>query len=183
METPRMQKLSEIEKKIELILKSNKLDYKPIDKREKGEELNKVVDNDNQSLEQNNDDNVETMLKDLTAQILDKAEVQNLYIKKDFKLDQIQLNDKPNEYKNLLRAMGALYFSNKYKLIMVSLLRHWRERLNEKIQAQANEEVEIQENQVVKNVMSEPGLIGTALQREIGEINEEELQSKYYIYK
>jgi hypothetical protein len=51
-----------------------------------------------------------------------------------FKLDGIQLDDKVNEYKNLLKAMGALYFANKHTRIVAYIFHHWRILTHQKMQ-------------------------------------------------
>ena len=70
----------------------------------------------------------EGMIKNFTAQILEKDEVKNANVVAMFKLDQIKVD----EYKNLLRAMGALYFANKYSKVASLLLNHWRNQLQRK---------------------------------------------------
>ncbi len=73
--------------------------------------------------------NEEEMLRNLTAQILEKEELKNVNVARYFKLDKIQLHDKDNEYKNLLKAMGALYFANRYSKMIPTLFAHWKEQL------------------------------------------------------
>eukprot|EP00826_Nyctotherus_ovalis_P004923 TRINITY_DN11093_c0_g3_i1.p1 TRINITY_DN11093_c0_g3~~TRINITY_DN11093_c0_g3_i1.p1 ORF type:complete len:219 (-),score=73.03 TRINITY_DN11093_c0_g3_i1:150-761(-) len=95
-------------------------------------------------------DSLEGVLKDLTAQILDKEELQNENVVKRFKLDQIQLDDKENEYKNLLKAMGALYFANRYSKMIQPLFVAWKEKLQEKIN-DVKEMEELQDEEELKD--------------------------------
>jgi len=67
----------------------------------------------------------QNVIKSLTIQILQKDELKNMNIIKDFKLDQIDLEDKSREYKNFLKAMAALYFANKYRKLIPNLFSHW----------------------------------------------------------
>jgi hypothetical protein len=112
---PNTQRLAAIEKKLETILRHQNKPEESIEESQNEE-----------------GENFERVLKDLTAQILDKEELQNENIIRLFKLDQIQLEDKESEYKNLLRAMAALYFSNRYIKMIQPLFNIWREKFQEK---------------------------------------------------
>ncbi len=96
---------------------------------------------------QQEEGNEEEMLRNLTAQILEKDELKNANIVKYFKLDQIQLHDKDNEYKNLLKAMGALYFANRYSKMVPALFSHWKEQLVGRLQAENQDDAEEQEEE------------------------------------
>ena len=121
--TPKMKRLDEIEKKLETIITNQKTGTSA-NKKESYEEV--------KNQDEDEEDDMEGMLKDLTAQILDKKEVKNNHIIRDFKLDQIQVDDKEHEYKNLLKSMGALYFANKYGHLIPILFNCWKEKYHEK---------------------------------------------------
>jgi len=189
-ETPKMQRLAEIERKLETILSYHKSSsktqknaqrVKEAQKEEnenepqslvgtEGEEQKASVEQQNEEVPEENEENEdegnpEDMLKNLTVQILEKDELRNVNIIKMFKLDRIQLEDKANEYKNLLKAMGALYFANKYAKMVTPLFQHWIEQhqlKNNEAQIDAEEqeeaepqEVENQEENEIQNVQVE----------------------------
>eukprot|EP00826_Nyctotherus_ovalis_P041951 TRINITY_DN4275_c0_g1_i1.p1 TRINITY_DN4275_c0_g1~~TRINITY_DN4275_c0_g1_i1.p1 ORF type:complete len:282 (+),score=107.65 TRINITY_DN4275_c0_g1_i1:554-1399(+) len=114
-------RLAKIEQKLETILKHQE----------------PQSDNAEDSDEEKSMDGV---LKNLTLQILDKSELQNAHIIRMFKLDQINLEDKQNEYKNLLKAMAALYFANRYGKIVPALFDCWRTKFQEKGEVEGIEE-------------------------------------------
>jgi len=149
IETPRMQRLTEIERKLETILKYQSA------------KTNRAQKSSEDEIKESNDEgNLEEMLKDLTAQILDKDELQNPNIIKKFKLDRIRVEDKENEYKNLLRAMGALYFTNRYKAMLPFLFAHWKDLLNER--------PEKRNVHMKSSTESAPGPLSKALEQEFG---------------
>lgn len=86
-----------------------------------------------------------SVLKHLTQKILKKPELNNKHIVKLFKLDQISLDDKANEYKNLLKAMGALYFANKHAKLVAFLFGRWKECTKGIIRREEDEEEEQEE--------------------------------------
>eukprot|EP00826_Nyctotherus_ovalis_P004924 TRINITY_DN11093_c0_g3_i2.p1 TRINITY_DN11093_c0_g3~~TRINITY_DN11093_c0_g3_i2.p1 ORF type:complete len:478 (-),score=184.28 TRINITY_DN11093_c0_g3_i2:150-1583(-) len=137
-DTANTQRLAAIEKKLEKILR-----YQDISEQKVQEESVEESQNDE-------GENLEGVLKDLTAQILDKEELQNENVVKRFKLDQIQLDDKENEYKNLLKAMGALYFANRYSKMIQPLFVAWKEKLQEKIN-DVKEMEELQDEEELKD--------------------------------
>jgi len=114
---PNTQRLTAIEKKLETILRY--------------QDLKKVKESIEESQNEEGE-NLERVLKDLTTQILDKEELRNENIIRMFELDQIQLEDKENEYKNLLKSMAALYFANKYSKMIQPLFNIWKEKFQEK---------------------------------------------------
>ncbi len=144
----KMQRLAEIERKLEALVKMQKgvaraLDVNQThnDSRSNAEPAPEELPNDDtangkQSMEQIEEESAdpEDMLRHLTTQILEKDELRNANIAHMFKLDQIQLHDKSKEYKNLLKAMGALYFANKYSKLVGPLFSHWKEQLRERCQ-------------------------------------------------
>ena len=134
IDTPNTQRLAEIEQKLEIILKHQKNNSNiSRAKSPEHESQNTEEDEDEESLEE--------LLKNLAGQILEKDELKNANIIKMFKLDQIQLNDKENEYKNLLRAMGGLYFANKYNKLTRILFATWKERWEQKANNGGDEEL------------------------------------------
>lgn len=126
--SPNTQRLAEIEQKLEVILKNQRNDSSAsrvrAEQSPEQESQNTEEDDDEESLEE--------LLKNLAGQILQKDELKNANIIRMFKLDQIQLNDKENEYKNLLRALGALYFANKHSKLLHPLFSHWKEKWRQK---------------------------------------------------
>lgn len=114
-------RLAKIERKLETILKHQE----------------PQSDNAEDSDEEKSMDGV---LKNLTVQILEKSELQNVHIARMFKLDQINLEDRQNEYKNLLRAMAALYFANRYGKIVPALFDCWKTKFQEKGEVEGIEE-------------------------------------------
>ncbi len=85
----------------------------------------------------------DNILRKLTRKILEKEELQNSHVRELFKLDDINLDDKANEYKNLLKAMGALYYANRPTKLVAGLFSYWKaataealERKNEAAQAE-----------------------------------------------
>ena len=201
-DTIKMQKLSEIERKVEALATLQKEstarkdqdanEYQEVKeeskeneeaegKHEEGEddaEEQQEEDADNRQGENNemNEGNAEIpegeegagsegagsedMLRNLTAQILEKQELKNENIIKYFKLDKIQLHDKDNEYKNLLKAMGALYFANRYSKMVPPLFTHWKEQLANLYQQP--EGAEQPENRLRTDTESDPGPINYA---------------------
>eukprot|EP00826_Nyctotherus_ovalis_P043910 TRINITY_DN4687_c0_g5_i1.p1 TRINITY_DN4687_c0_g5~~TRINITY_DN4687_c0_g5_i1.p1 ORF type:complete len:440 (+),score=121.39 TRINITY_DN4687_c0_g5_i1:260-1579(+) len=153
IETPRMQRLAEIERKLEAIIKHQR--------KNNEEELQKTEENAHKESAEE-ESNLEDMLRDLTAQIMDKDELQNPNVIRKFKLDQVKLEDRENEYKNLLRAMGALYFTNRYKAMLPFLFSHWRDLLYEKLEEEKKEV----DNRVKGNTASVPGPLNKALEKE-----------------
>ena len=173
-ESLKMKKLAEIERKLEAIvtmqkgagriLESDAAEHveerhtKPQRQKGKQKDNSQSVNTNDQenskgSTEQieevpEEDANSEDMLRHLTSQILEKDELKNDNIVKMFKLDQIQLHDKDNEYKNLLKAMGALYFANKYSKLVPPLFTFWKEQTLEAMQGHLEEEQEDEPQQV-----------------------------------
>ena len=157
-ETPSMQRLTEIERKLETILSYQKSGSKSskvqkdepqsvngTDQEEQRQSIEQQPEEVPEENEENEEEsNPEDMLKNLTVQILEKDELQNMNIIKMFKLDLIQLDDKANEYKNLLKAMGALYFANRYGKMTGPLFNVWKARLQEKLKGS---EVAVQEDE------------------------------------
>lgn len=159
-ETPRMQRLAEVERKLEAVLK---LQRRSRDGKNNEEELEGTGEKDHKESAEEEEGNLEDMLRDLTAQILDKDELQNPNIVRKFKLDHIELENRENEYKNLLRAMGALYFTNRYKAMLPFLFSHWRDLLYEKLEEEKKET----SNRVRGNTASVPGPLNKALEEEL----------------
>lgn len=183
-ELKQLERLAEIERKIDAIAtlpqvraKNKKVQEPSEIKEESANGTDKQVDKEPQDDQGSSED----MLKVLTSQILQKDELKNDFIYKFFKLDKIQLEDKPNEYKNLLKSMGALYFANHYGNISASVFNHWKEVVhnaqqeeeNEEPQAQEVEELqelqaveagndEIQNNKIRGNTASDPGPLQNA---------------------
>eukprot|EP00831_Metopus_contortus_P008278 TRINITY_DN13183_c0_g1_i2.p1 TRINITY_DN13183_c0_g1~~TRINITY_DN13183_c0_g1_i2.p1 ORF type:complete len:166 (-),score=50.50 TRINITY_DN13183_c0_g1_i2:70-567(-) len=73
------------------------------------------------------------LLPILTKKILNKKHLNNPHIISLFKLYKIKLDDKPNEYKNLLRAMGALYYANMGMEWVKGSFNVWKEATLQKI--------------------------------------------------
>jgi hypothetical protein len=116
-------RLAKIEKKLETILKHQEPENAEDSEEEKS---------------------MDGMLKSLTLQILEKEELQNAHLINMFKLDQINIEDKQNEYKNLLKAMAALYFANRYGKIVPTLFECWKHKFQERAEV---EEIEEQDNE------------------------------------
>lgn len=153
-----LDRLAEIERKIETIAtlqktgsKSKLRDAQP---EAEPEELKEESENNtekqaeqeegqNQEEQNENAQDQEIMLKQLTSQILQKEELKNDHISKFFKLEKIQLEDKANEYKNLLKSMGALYFANHYGNIAATIFNHWKEVYQDPPAYEGNEEEQV----------------------------------------
>ena len=129
------QRLIEIERKLETIIKYQKTNSGLLKGKleQPSAEVDQVSQDGQDGQDDDDDENLEGMLKDLTSQILEKDELRNENVIKTFKLDQIQLDDKEHEYKNLLRAMAALYFANRYNKMVPTLFSYWRCKFQEKI--------------------------------------------------
>ena len=102
----------------------------------------------------------ENVLKKLTKKIMTKPELQNstyiiyiyiyiiyiqytlVHVRGLFKLDGIDIEDKSNEYNNLLKAMGALYFANKHTRLLAHTFNNWRNLTHERMQLKLNEMVQ-----------------------------------------
>eukprot|EP01022_Parablepharisma_sp_SALTPOND_P011952 TRINITY_DN1524_c0_g1_i2.p3 TRINITY_DN1524_c0_g1~~TRINITY_DN1524_c0_g1_i2.p3 ORF type:complete len:664 (+),score=137.59 TRINITY_DN1524_c0_g1_i2:2741-4732(+) len=189
-ETPKMQRLAEIERKLETILSYHKTGSKlsklakeepeqqSINGTDQEEIQKQSIDQAEEVQEEENEDeeggSPEDMLKNLTVQILEKDELRNVNIIKMFKLDRIQLEDKVNEYKNLLKAMGALYFANRYAKMVPPLLNHWRGQLHAKLQEEVEEMEENEAEEMEANEVEDEELVE-------GENDDEEGVSQQHI--
>ena len=143
-ETPNEQRLAGIERKLETILKYQKTSATIARSKQEQQSINGEEESQE---DQEDDENLEGMLKDLTAQILEKDELKNANVITMFKLDQIDLDDKEREYKNLLKAMAALYFANRYNKMVPSLFNYWKEKLQERIENCKDEVEELEEEE------------------------------------
>ncbi len=100
----------------------------------------KLLEGDSESFEhklenyQKHKGKSDDLLRKLTEKILQKDELQNSHIISMFKLDQIDLDDKPKEYQNLLKAMGALYYANRHAKLVARAFATWKARLQEQLQ-------------------------------------------------
>lgn len=126
-----LRKLMEIEEKLSNI---------NVAAREVSEEDSKQEDVDTEKLLEEGSENFEknltsyqlqkgkgkNLLKKLTRKILRKEELKNAHIQNLFKLDEIDLKDRENEYKNLLKAMGALYYANRSAKVISDFFNLWK---------------------------------------------------------
>jgi len=115
----------------------------------------KLLEGDSESFEhklenyQKHKGKTDNLLRKLTRKILEKEELQNTHIRELFKLGEINLEDKANEYKNLLKAMGALYYANRHAKLVAGVFSFWKNATAQKIQQKMDDEnqEEIIENQ------------------------------------
>lgn len=104
-----------------------------IPEEDKGVDTESLLDECSESFEQKLENyqkhkgTSDNLLKKLTEKILKKDELHNNYISGLFKLQDIKLDDKANEYKNLLKAMGALYYANKNAQFAANAYSHWKD--------------------------------------------------------
>eukprot|EP01022_Parablepharisma_sp_SALTPOND_P012964 TRINITY_DN1688_c0_g1_i1.p1 TRINITY_DN1688_c0_g1~~TRINITY_DN1688_c0_g1_i1.p1 ORF type:complete len:765 (-),score=132.35 TRINITY_DN1688_c0_g1_i1:6131-8425(-) len=156
-----LQKLSDIEQKLANlhIVLSPKEEHRETEERVDTE---KLLEGDSESFEhklenyqkhKGRDDN---LLQKLTSKILQKEELQNSHIRELFKLEEIDLEDKANEYKNLLKAMGALYYANRHAKLVAGVFSYWRAMTEEILrQREAAEEEQIEEKTVSEQATPE----------------------------
>eukprot|EP00826_Nyctotherus_ovalis_P039496 TRINITY_DN3803_c0_g3_i1.p1 TRINITY_DN3803_c0_g3~~TRINITY_DN3803_c0_g3_i1.p1 ORF type:complete len:513 (-),score=157.19 TRINITY_DN3803_c0_g3_i1:615-2153(-) len=126
-----LKKLMEIEEKLSNI---------NVAVREVSEEDSKQEDVDTEKLLEEDPENIEknltsyqlqkgkgkNLLKKLTRKILQKEELKNAHIQNLFRLDEIDLKDRENEYENLLKAMGALYYANRKVKLTSEFFNYWK---------------------------------------------------------
>ena len=140
-----LKKLMEIEEKLSNINIVHPEKDVSEDSKQGGTDTEKLLEGDSENFEKNlanyqlQKGKGNNLLKKLTRKILQKEELKNAHVQNLFKLNEIDLKDKENEYKNLLKAMGALYYANRSVRLMAELFDHWKT-----VTAEALEQIEEQ---------------------------------------
>ena len=91
----------------------------------------------------------EDLLKKLIENIGGNPALQNIYIRDQFKLDQIKQESDLHDYKNLLNSMAALFYTN-HRLSDVTVMFYlWREaamqKQKEKLMQEQQQQIEEQQ--------------------------------------
>lgn len=78
------------------------------------------------------------LLYKLIYNIKNNAGLNNYHIKKQFKLEGIESESDLEDYKKLLNAMAALFYTNHRMVDVINLFYQWKEKAQQRINARQN---------------------------------------------